>query len=157
MARFCMRFDGPKYSSVRKCTRDGMSFARVNRFGGSSSRDEARACRLEFRSFEPLILDSPCEATPRGDNRDKCHDAYKQMFLEVAAPIRGDRIRTMRNRPLYACHATACCRDSPRPSMPSSTVSPAFIYCGGFIPSPTPAGVPVLITSPGSSVMNSLR
>src|SRR5439155_12613087 len=44
----------------------------------------------------------------------------------------------------------------PRPSIPSSTTSPAFRYCGGFIPKPTPGGVPVLITSPGRRVMNSL-
>src|SRR4029079_6901734 len=49
------------------------------------------------------------------------------------------------------------CRDSPRRSMPSATTSPGARYTGdGFIPSPTPAGVPVLMTSPGKSVMNSL-
>src|SRR6476659_754497 len=48
------------------------------------------------------------------------------------------------------------CRDSPSPSIPNWMASPAFRNCGGFIPNPTPAGVPVLITSPGSSVMNSL-
>ena len=32
--------------------------------------------------------------------------------------------------------------------------SPAFRNCGGFMPKPTPGGVPVVMTSPGSSVMN---
>src|SRR5712691_5059355 len=37
----------------------------------------------------------------------------------------------------------------PSLSMPSSTTSPAFRKTGGSMPSPTPAGVPVEITSPG--------
>ena len=53
-------------------------------------------------------------------------------------------------------HAMICCRDLPRPSIPSSTTSCGRKYLGGFMPSPTPAGVPVLMTSPGSRVMNSL-
>src|ERR1700691_378524 len=43
---------------------------------------------------------------------------------------------------------------NPRCSIPNSTTSPAFKYCGGFMPNATPAGVPVLMTSPGSNVMN---
>ena len=51
--------------------------------------------------------------------------------------------------------ATACCFDSPSPSMPSSTTSPGLRKTGvGFKPRPTPGGVPVLMTSPGSRVMN---
>ena len=38
--------------------------------------------------------------------------------------------------------------------MPSVMTSPALRYCGvGFMPMPTPGGVPVVMTSPGSSVM----
>ena len=37
-------------------------------------------------------------------------------------------------------HTCRCC---PRPSTPSSTTSPAFRKVGGFIPMPTPGGVPV--------------
>ena len=37
--------------------------------------------------------------------------------------------------------------------MPSVITSPAFSHCGGFMPIATPGGVPVVITSPGSSVM----
>src|SRR5450432_3996257 len=47
-------------------------------------------------------------------------------------------------------------RASPKPSMPYSTKSPTFKKLGGLRPSPTPAGVPVLSRSPGSSVMNEL-
>jgi hypothetical protein len=45
------------------------------------------------------------------------------------------------------------CFDSPSLSIPNLTTSPAFRYCGGFMPNPTPAGVPVLMTSPGSKVI----
>jgi hypothetical protein len=48
---------------------------------------------------------------------------------------------------------TIVCRCSPSFSIPSVTTSPAFRNCGGFIPSPTPGGVPVVMTSPGSRIM----
>src|ERR1700676_5014550 len=51
-------------------------------------------------------------------------------------------------------NATTFCFCSPRPWTPSVTTSPALRYCGvGFMPMPTPGGVPVVITSPGSSVI----
>jgi len=53
-------------------------------------------------------------------------------------------------RPL---NGTTRCRCSPRPAMPSVTTSPAFSHCGAFMPSATPGGVPVVMMSPGSSVM----
>ena len=46
------------------------------------------------------------------------------------------------------------CVCAPSPVIDMSTWSPSFRNCGGFIPSPTPAGVPVMIRSPGRSVMN---
>src|SRR6201999_3605748 len=51
-------------------------------------------------------------------------------------------------------HARHVCCCSPRPSMPRRTTSPGFRNRGGFWPRPTPGGVPVEITSPGSRVMN---
>ncbi len=46
------------------------------------------------------------------------------------------------------------CSCSPSPSIPRRTVWPAFRNTGdGLIPIPTPGGVPVVITSPGCSVM----
>jgi hypothetical protein len=42
-------------------------------------------------------------------------------------------------------------RNTPTPEMSTSTTSPAFIHSGGVRPAPTPPGVPVTITSPGSS------
>ena len=35
-----------------------------------------------------------------------------------------------------------------------ATTSPAFRKSGGFMPRPTPGGVPVVMMSPGCSVMN---
>lgn len=43
----------------------------------------------------------------------------------------------------------------PRPVMDTSIVSPDFRNTGGLFPMPTPAGVPVAITSPGLMVMPS--
>ena len=37
--------------------------------------------------------------------------------------------------------------------MPSVITSPFFRYSGGFMPRPTPGGVPVVMMSPGISVM----
>ena len=54
----------------------------------------------------------------------------------------------------FQVSATQTCRCWPKHSIPSSTTSPAFRYCGGFIPSPTPGGVPVETTSPGCRVKN---
>src|SRR5690606_10707102 len=41
---------------------------------------------------------------------------------------------------------------SPSPSIETVTTSPSFRKRGGFMPIPTPGGVPVRMTSPGSSV-----
>ena len=41
----------------------------------------------------------------------------------------------------------------PSPSIPSRMTSPPFRNTLGFCPMPTPGGVPVVITSPGISVM----
>src|SRR5262249_43267067 len=55
----------------------------------------------------------------------------------------------------HGLNATTFCCCSPRPSMPRRTTSPACRYFGvGFMPMATPGGVPVTITSPGSSTMN---
>ena len=48
---------------------------------------------------------------------------------------------------------TTLCFCSPRPAMPSAMTSPGLRKTGGFMPRPTPGGVPVVMTSPGSSTM----
>src|SRR2546423_3282471 len=81
-----------------------------------------------------------------------CVDVHSE---QVAAGLQSVGISPSSLCPAFL-YSTTCCLDSPNPSIPTSTMSPGFRYFGGFIPSPTPAGVPVLITSPGRSVMNSL-
>src|ERR1700748_1124989 len=54
-----------------------------------------------------------------------------------------------RGRPPHALMISWRC--SPRPSMPSVTTSPTLRNFGGFMPAPTPGGVPVVMMSPGSS------
>src|SRR5271157_3568769 len=49
------------------------------------------------------------------------------------------------------------CRWAPRTPPSSSITSPRFKKSRGFMPTPTPSGVPVTTTSPGKSVMNWLR
>ena len=46
--------------------------------------------------------------------------------------------------------------NTPIPSISTSNTSPCFIQTGGFRAAPTPPGVPMMITSPGSSVMHSV-
>src|SRR4051794_39727959 len=73
----------------------------------------------------------------------------------MAAPVRSEPARSsfpMRFAGVYA--ATISCRCSPKPSMPRVTTSPTLRNCGGFMPVPTPGGVPVVTISPGISVMN---
>lgn len=54
-------------------------------------------------------------------------------------------------------HATTCWRCAPSLSIASSITSPAFRkIASGFLPSPTPGGVPVMSRSPGYSVTYSL-
>src|SRR5437867_2893069 len=57
------------------------------------------------------------------------------------------------------CHQPATTGFARRPMRSTSTVisSPGFIQTGGLRKAPTPAGVPVVRTSPGSSVTISVR
>src|SRR3954453_5740269 len=72
-------------------------------------------------------------------------------FAASTLPTRG---RVKRRAPPYILNRTTFWRCSPSPSMPSVTTSPALRNVGGFMPSPTPGGVPVVITSPGSITKN---
>ena len=51
-------------------------------------------------------------------------------------------------------HATTFCVCSPSPATPRRMLSPGFKKRGGFMPMPTPGGVPVVMMSPGWSDMN---
>ena len=54
-------------------------------------------------------------------------------------------------------HARTFCVCTPSFSMPTRMICPGLRYLGGFMPKPTPGGVPVVMISPGSNVMNSLQ
>src|SRR5216683_1340090 len=74
----------------------------------------------------------------------------------VGGPTRLRLLRFARNDGgSYARDFTIFCRCLPSPAVLSSTTSPTCRNFGsGFMPSATPGGVPVMMTSPGSSTMN---
>jgi hypothetical protein len=75
---------------------------------------------------------------------------------ECNVPPFGRAPQLHRSRPVfYAC--TVVCRCSPSRSTPNLTTWPGRKKTGGFIPIPTPGGVPVAITSPGCRVMIRLK
>ena len=55
--------------------------------------------------------------------------------------------------PDFSDYAFTGFESRPMPSISTTTSSPAFRKMGGLRAKPTPCGVPVLITSPGSSVI----
>jgi hypothetical protein len=60
-----------------------------------------------------------------------------------------------RDRKLTAHHSsTTGFRSVPMPEISTSSTSPAFIHTGGLRRWPTPAGVPVAMTSPGARCVN---
>src|SRR5262249_18448859 len=56
----------------------------------------------------------------------------------------------------YSSAATGF-RNIPMPLISTSAMSPGFIHTGGFLLDPTPPGVPVEITSPGTSSLKVVR
>jgi hypothetical protein len=77
---------------------------------------------------------------------------FKNAVIDTATPA--DRGIPAQDQPVRR-HAMTCCCCSPNFWIPSRTVSPAFRNTGvGFLLAPTPGGVPVVMMSPGSSVMN---
>jgi hypothetical protein len=67
--------------------------------------------------------------------------------LGVARALAGGRIA-------YSLNGTTLDFCSPSPAIRSVITSPGTSHFGGFMPSATPGGVPVVTTSPGSSTMN---
>ena len=90
--------------------------------------------------LEPLVLETrPAQVDRRPDGRAIEKDDARHAALR-SVPV--------------SYPATTSCRCSPNPSMPRRMTLPGFRNTGcGLTPMPTPGGVPVLITSPGSSVM----
>jgi hypothetical protein len=109
------------------------------------SRSPSSARRSTFRGDHPLVL---VAVDPAEDPHDR------------SGSRRGDHIDSgerRRHRNVGYRAATAWERCAPSPEIPRSRRSPGTRYLGGCRPNPTPAGVPVLMMSPGSRTMNLLR
>ena len=70
-----------------------------------------------------------------------------------SSPASGRRAASLPQSSPYLSRTTFCCW-TPRPSMPMRIVSPGFRKRCGFMPMPTPGGVPVVMMSPGIRVKN---
>jgi len=106
-------------------------------------RDDTRARRLPPVCPGGLPVRQHCEAigghrAPRpGARRDRPGAG----FCAVSPPV----------PPRVQVSSATGFRSRPTPSISTSTVSPGFSHKGGVRLAPTPPGVPVAITSPGSS------
>src|SRR3954453_2786313 len=100
--------------------------------------------------------------TFRANGEDGENDNFMRVSLLEGSLLSARHAAPVRSKP--ACRVSRCgagayaptisCRCSPRPSMPRVTTSPTLRNCGGFMPVPTPGGVPVVTISPGIRVMN---
>src|SRR2546426_3322716 len=93
-------------------------------------RDEKEVCRRQ------VIRQSP---------RVDVDDELFTLPAEGRLLVPGKRIEHLLRPPLIVFRST------PMPSISISTTSPTLRYSGGVRAKPTPAGVPVMITSPGHS------
>ena len=123
------------------------------------ARPRARGTRSRRTAFRRSGRSSSCGSRPRGarrGSRARCPRGSACTPRAARAAARSV-VRIASLRPAAGPGASAGrirWRWVPRPSIPSSTTSPAFRKVGGLHAQATPAGVPVLMTSPGSSVMN---
>src|SRR5262249_55320246 len=88
--------------------------------------------------------------TNRTPSRQSRYEYLPSLGSETHQELRRNSTRwvSLSLNPSYEAHilnfTTFCCC-SPRPSTPRRTTSPALRNCGGFMPRPTPGGVPVMI------------
>ena len=76
----------------------------------------------------------------------------KRRALRQGGQCRQRRQQGTSQQPRLVAHSTGF-SSTPMPATSTRTTSPFFRNTGGLKPMPTPTGVPVAITSPGSSVM----
>jgi DNA-binding transcriptional LysR family regulator len=94
-------------------------------------------------------IDIGIRVGPMRDARFVARTVGKMPLHVVAAPALIERVGT----PQDLLNATTFCFCSPSFSMPSVMTSPTSRNFGGFMPRPTPGGVPVVMMSPGISVI----
>src|SRR5206468_6407374 len=90
----------------------------------------------------------------RLERRDEVLDERARVARGEVDPVLLEEIREPGSGDAHA--DTILWRWVPSPVIPISTTSPGCRYRGGFAPWPTPAGVPVEITSPARSDMKRL-
>ena len=87
---------------------------------------------------------------PIGSSQARLSPGYRRQPQPSASGV------SLRIRSGYLSLTTFCCW-MPSPSMPMRMISPGFRKRCGFMPMPTPGGVPVVMMSPGIRVKNCER
>ena len=96
-----------------------------------------------LENFDPRRDRGRCLSRQQLHREYECNGAHA--ILDTTAARRGFR---------NYFSATQGLVNSPMPSIQTVIVSPGFSHRGGLRPKPTPGGVPVETTSPGSNVNN---
>lgn len=129
------------------------------------SPSASRCCRLmaayripaQLRVTQPPIrpeLPAPSEQTGSAGHTRPAHQKRAADPNRSAAFFHSGR--RMCRVETHALNGTTCWRWKPSFSICSVITSPERRYSGGFRAAPTPGGVPVVTTSPGSNTMNSV-
>ena len=144
---------------------DDLVVAAHRRAGGDRPRRDLVAGRNQADDGDAFALDARAadELAARDDDVVVRVDADDERVAGGGAGGGGRRddgahgviLSVVDQRGAHACTFWRC---SPRPAMPRRISSPAFRNTGvGFMPRATPGGVPVVIRSPGQSVMKRLQ
>src|SRR5262252_8435549 len=137
----------PAFSAAAKNLRDAYRHFRRNAAFAIDELGQLGACHAEgscrIRDTQAQRLNAMVQHEPPG-----CGG----FFIDITKARSSDS--PMARAP-YARNRTTFWVCSPSPAMLSFTTSPTFRNFGsGFMPSATPGGVPVIMTSPGSRTMN---
>lgn len=123
----------------------------------SSSNGHSDTFKIEITTTQSRVLRLQEGRDALEINQILCYDAWA-----LASSVRRRPQYWKMSSLISSCHCS--CIGSiysnailfftlPNPSIFTSTTSPSFSHKGSFIPMATPAGVPVIITVPASSVV----
>ena len=114
-----------------------------------------RAAGRQFRFPEPRTLRRRIGLRAQPDMEMRRLDVERLHRLARSGGERSARILFLVDCTIHGvtCSSATSLRRTPTPSTSISTTSPAFSQIGGSKRTPAPTGVPVTITSPGSSVV----